>query len=49
MGLSDEQRSAMGKAGREHIVATFDLDAVADRWQRIYDQLRKGVRGDERG
>ncbi len=48
MDLPDEQRNAVGKAGREHIVATFDLDAVADRWQRIYDQLLKDARGDKR-
>ena len=33
MDLSDDQRRAMGEAGRTHIARTFDLGAVADRWK----------------
>ena len=39
MELDVSQRLAMGEAGRAHAAATFDLDVVARRWQRIYLDL----------
>ncbi len=44
MDLSHEQRMAMGDAGRDHIVATFDMESVADRWIQIYQDLLTRVR-----
>jgi glycosyltransferase involved in cell wall biosynthesis len=39
--LPEDQRQAMGDAGRAHIVRTFDLTAVVDRWEALYlDELR---------
>ena len=45
MGLSDEQRRAMGERGREHVRANYGLHRVAERWERVYwDALaRKGL------
>ena len=36
MELPDDERQAMGDAGRAHIVGTFDLTAVVDRWEALY-------------
>ena len=36
MELPDDVRQAMGGAGRAHVIQTFDLDAVVDRWEALY-------------
>ena len=36
MELPDEERQAMGAAGRAHVMRTFDLDAVVDGWEALY-------------
>ena len=36
MELPDDERQAMGGAGRAHVIQTFDLDAVVDRWEALY-------------
>ncbi len=42
MSLSEEQRKAMGRAGRGHIEANYSLDRVVDQWEKLYrDLLRK--------
>jgi glycosyltransferase involved in cell wall biosynthesis len=39
------QRQAMGQAGRAHVIATYDLEAVLDTWERLYRDalVRKGA------
>jgi glycosyltransferase involved in cell wall biosynthesis len=37
MDMTDDERSAVGEAARERVVARFDLAVVADRWQAIYE------------
>jgi glycosyltransferase involved in cell wall biosynthesis len=36
MDLPARDREAMGAAGRGHICRTFEIEAVADRWEQIY-------------
>jgi glycosyltransferase involved in cell wall biosynthesis len=36
LDLSLGERSAMGRAGYEHVRSTFDLGAVVDRWDALY-------------
>ncbi len=45
MLLSENDRIAMGLAGREHVVQNFDLERVVDRWEVLYRELlqRKGI------
>ncbi len=45
MSLSENERGAMGRAGREHIEANYSLDHVVDRWEDLYRDLlrKKGV------
>ena len=45
MRLSEADRSAMGQAGRAHVVQNFDLERVVDRWEALYRELlqRKGI------
>ena len=44
-GRSPDERDAMGKAGLRHALETFDLKAIAQRWDRIYRELldQRGV------
>jgi len=39
MALSQEHREAMGARARDHIVASFSLDAVLDHWEQFYREL----------
>lgn len=45
MSLSEDERKAMGRAGRAHIEANYSLDSVVDQWERLYIDLlhRKGL------
>jgi glycosyltransferase involved in cell wall biosynthesis len=45
MLLSENDRIAMGLAGRAHVVQNFDLEQVVDRWESLYRELlqRKGI------
>jgi glycosyltransferase involved in cell wall biosynthesis len=45
MLLSENDRIAMGQAGRAHVVQNFDLERVVDRWEALYRELlqRKGI------
>lgn len=45
MSLSEDERRAMGRAGRAHIEAKYSLDQVVDRWEKLYQDLlrNKGV------
>lgn len=45
MSLSEDERKAMGRAGRAHIEANYSLDRVVDQWERLYRDLlrKKGV------
>ena len=36
MSMPEDGRRAMGSAGRLHVARTFELEAVADRWEAIY-------------
>jgi glycosyltransferase involved in cell wall biosynthesis len=36
MELPDDERQEMGGAGRAHMIRTFDLSAVVDRWEALY-------------
>jgi glycosyltransferase involved in cell wall biosynthesis len=36
MRLNDEDRRAMGAAGRRHVQETFEIGVVADTWERLY-------------
>lgn len=52
MSLSRDERVAVGSAGREHVVRTFNLDTVVDTWEALYlAQLRRAAEraGQERG
>jgi glycosyltransferase involved in cell wall biosynthesis len=44
MGLSEDQRRAMGQRGREHVRAQYGLERVVERWEELYlaIALRKG-------
>ena len=39
MALSNDERSAMGRAGREFIAGRFDMERVLDQWESIYEEL----------
>jgi glycosyltransferase involved in cell wall biosynthesis len=45
MSRSESERRAMGAAARTHVLATFDLESVADRWDALYRALldRRGT------
>ncbi len=45
MSCSVDERRAMGEAARGHILATFAMEAIADRWDQTYRSLlaRRGV------
>ncbi len=34
--LEIKKRQAMGKRGREHVTATYDLERVVDQWEALY-------------
>jgi glycosyltransferase involved in cell wall biosynthesis len=36
MDSTPEERARLGAAGRRHIVATFDMESVLDRWVQVY-------------
>ena len=36
MELAEDERRAMGRAGRDHIAARFEITAVADTWEGLY-------------
>lgn len=42
MALTPSERDAMGEAGLQHARATFELEAVARRWDHIYRDLLRG-------
>ncbi len=37
--LPPEAREAMGRAGRERVVRTYDIENVLDRWEALYQEL----------
>jgi glycosyltransferase involved in cell wall biosynthesis len=39
MSLSAEQRRQMGLIGREHVAANYSLQAMADRWLALFEEL----------
>ena len=39
MQATPEKRRAMGEAARRHVVEHFSLEAVLDRWERLYGEL----------
>lgn len=45
MSLSENERGAMGRAGRAHIEANYSLDRVVDQWENLYQDLlrKKGI------
>jgi glycosyltransferase involved in cell wall biosynthesis len=45
MLLSENDRIAMGQAGRAHVVQNSELEQVVDRWESLYRELlqRKGI------
>jgi glycosyltransferase involved in cell wall biosynthesis len=42
MGMTDVERTAIGEAARERVMAEFDLTRVADRWEAIYEAELEG-------
>lgn len=45
MSLSEEERRAMGQAGRAHVEANYSLDRVVDQWEQLYVELLNRKRG----
>jgi glycosyltransferase involved in cell wall biosynthesis len=43
MQLSCEERAARGRAARERIVQRFSIDARADDWERLYEDVLRAV------
>ena len=45
MSLSEEQRRQMGLIGRDHVADHYSLQAMADRWLALYEELliQKGL------
>lgn len=45
MSFPEEERRAMGQAGRAHIEANYSLDHVVDQWEKLYRDLllKKGI------
>jgi glycosyltransferase involved in cell wall biosynthesis len=45
MMLTGEQREQMGSRGREHVIAHYSVDAMADQWMALYQELlmTKGI------
>jgi mannosyltransferase len=39
MASLQEQRDAMGARARQHVVDSFSIDAVLDRWEQFYREL----------
>jgi glycosyltransferase involved in cell wall biosynthesis len=39
MSLPVEQRRQMGLNGRDHIAANYSMQAMADRWIALYEEL----------
>jgi glycosyltransferase involved in cell wall biosynthesis len=39
MALSSAERHTWGRAGRDHVEASFRLDRVVDRWEALYREL----------
>jgi glycosyltransferase involved in cell wall biosynthesis len=40
MSMPDAARRAMGDAGRRHVLATFDIGVIGDRWEALYRRSR---------
>jgi glycosyltransferase involved in cell wall biosynthesis len=36
MSLTQQERRALGEAGRDHVVGTFSLETIADAWEALY-------------
>jgi glycosyltransferase involved in cell wall biosynthesis len=47
MALSTEERRQMGMTGHSHVTAQYSLQAMADRWLALYEELfiQKGLSG----
>ena len=45
LGLSPEERRAMGLAGREHVIKNYGLEHIVDTWENLYRYWldKKGV------
>ncbi len=39
MSLSEEERRAMGRAGRKHVEANYGMDRVVEQWEELYISL----------
>jgi glycosyltransferase involved in cell wall biosynthesis len=39
MMLTGEQRQQMGMRGRDHVIANYSVDAMADQWMALYREL----------
>jgi glycosyltransferase involved in cell wall biosynthesis len=42
MSLPSEERRDMGLRGRAHVTAHYSLEAMAERWMALYEELLKG-------
>ena len=36
MALTPDERQSMGERARQHVVSSFDLERIADRWEELY-------------
>ena len=41
MDLSPKEQQSMGQKGREHVIATYDLEHVVDQWEALYSKHMK--------
>jgi len=39
MAMTPQQRTEMGRAGRNHVQSQYDIEGVLDRWENIYEEL----------
>lgn len=39
MALSPDERAAWGLASRRHVEEAFDIEAIVDRWEALYERL----------
>ena len=40
MALTAEERSILGKKARQHIVDNYSLDAVVNKWLKLYQEKK---------
>ena len=39
--MTDEERSAIGKAGREHILRNYNFDDYGNKWVELMDKIHE--------